>query len=106
MSIKTIGYKIFDGITTMPSLDRMATMPRRRINSLLLALGAAAVVSAASAVGTAQAAWPEKPIRLIVPFAPGGVTDAVARILAPRLSEGFGQQVLIENRGGAGGTVG
>ena len=108
MSTKTIGYEFFHGIAKKPSLDRMATLPGRTMNRLLLALGAAAVVtvSATSAVSTAQAAWPDKPIRLIVPFAPGGVTDAVARILAPRLSEGFGQQVLIENRGGAGGTVG
>jgi tripartite-type tricarboxylate transporter receptor subunit TctC len=49
--------------------------------------------------------WPDKPLHLVVAFAPGGLIDSFARTLQPRLSEGFGQPVLIENRGGAGGTV-
>jgi len=57
---------------------------------------------------TAAAAqeWPAKPIRWVVPFPPGGSVDLVSRILQPRVSEGLGQPVLIENRSGAGGTVG
>jgi tripartite-type tricarboxylate transporter receptor subunit TctC len=51
-------------------------------------------------------AWPAKPIRFIVPFAAGGVTDVVARAITPRLSEALGQPILIDNRGGAGGTLG
>jgi tripartite-type tricarboxylate transporter receptor subunit TctC len=50
--------------------------------------------------------WPSRPVRLIVPFPPGGGTDAVGRVLAPRLSEMWGQQVVIENRGGAGSNIG
>ena len=54
----------------------------------------------------AQARYPSQPVRLIVPFAAGGTTDIVARLLAQRMSESTGQQFIVENRGGAGGTIG
>jgi len=50
--------------------------------------------------------WPEKPVRIVTPFAPGGGTDVFARILAQRLSEVFAQQFIVENRPGAGSTIG
>jgi tripartite-type tricarboxylate transporter receptor subunit TctC len=54
----------------------------------------------------AQSAWPTKPVRIVVPFAPGGTTDLLARALAPELSRAFGQQFIIDNKPGAGGNVG
>jgi tripartite-type tricarboxylate transporter receptor subunit TctC len=50
--------------------------------------------------------WPNKPVKLIVPFAPGGMADVVSRIMGQQLSDTWGQQVLVENRVGAGGTIG
>jgi tripartite-type tricarboxylate transporter receptor subunit TctC len=65
------------------------------------ALGAAAPVSVAHAQS-----WPAKPIRYVVPFPPGGGTDVSARLMAPTVSAELGQQVVVENRAGAGGMIG
>jgi tripartite-type tricarboxylate transporter receptor subunit TctC len=71
---------------------------------LVTALAAAAV--AAPAMTFAQSAWPSKPVTIVVPFPAGGGTDAFARPLTATLSKNTGKQFIIDNRGGAGGTVG
>jgi tripartite-type tricarboxylate transporter receptor subunit TctC len=69
---------------------------------LLAALTASLVLPA----GAMAQAYPTKPITVIVPFAAGGPTDALARVLGQRMGEASGQQLVIENVGGAGGTIG
>jgi tripartite-type tricarboxylate transporter receptor subunit TctC len=71
--------------------------------SLLLAVVMTGVVSAAA---LSETQYPAGPVKIVVPFAPGGTTDVIARILAQGLSEELGQQFYIENRGGAGGMLG
>src|SRR3954467_4678782 len=71
------------------------------VGAILLAL----LLGAATSV-LAQAPWPSKVVRIVVPFAPGALTDVAARSLAVEMSEQLGQQFVVENKGGAGGTLG
>jgi tripartite-type tricarboxylate transporter receptor subunit TctC len=72
----------------------------------LRAVAAAPLAALLLAVPAAAQQYPAKTIRMIVPFAPGGNTDIIARIVAPRMSEALGQQIVIDNRGGAGSIIG
>src|SRR5687767_12251704 len=82
----------------VPAQDRLLRVKRMR--SIFLAL-----VSLMAAPVLAQG-YPVKPIRLVVPFPPGGTVDITARALAPALSEALGQNIIVDNRGGAQGMVG
>ena len=79
----------------------MKTIARRS----LLALAAAASLAAAAPAAIAQT-WPARPVTMIIPFAAGGPTDVLGRIMAERMSQILGQQVVVENVGGAGGMTG
>ncbi|MBO0766483.1 MAG: tripartite tricarboxylate transporter substrate binding protein BugD, partial [Hyphomicrobiaceae bacterium] len=65
----------------------------------------AAVLLATVRAGAEEHHYPTRPITLVVPYAAGGGNDAMARIVADHMSKGLGQQIVIENRGGAGGTI-
>jgi len=71
-----------------------------------LSLAAGAVTAGAASRTSAQSSWPDKPVRVIVPFAAGGGTDVVARPWCDKLGQVFGQQFVVENRGGASGLIG
>jgi len=74
------------------------------MNSMFrLAVAALGFVTVAA---SAQSDWPNRPVRWVVPFAPGGPTDAISRVLSARLAESLGQSVVIENRSGASGAIG
>ncbi len=77
----------------------------QRVTSRRRFLAGAAGVLAMPALAKAQGAWPNRPVRVIVPYPPGGGADTVSRILFAKLSETLGQNFVIDNRGGAGGTI-
>lgn len=83
-------------------------MPRSPVSSRREALAAAAALAlpALPRAARAQAAWPDRPIRVIVPFGAGTSTDIMTRLVTPRMSQELGQPIVIENRPGAGGVVG
>jgi tripartite-type tricarboxylate transporter receptor subunit TctC len=76
----------------------------KTLRNYIAGFAIAAVLGATGGVSAQE--FPNKPIRILVPFAPGGPTDVVARLLSLKLTEAWGQQVVIDNRGGAGGNIG
>ena len=77
------------------------SMVRRALETLF-----AAVLGAVAATSAQAQGYPDKPIKLVVPYAPGGSTDLLARTIAQRMVESMGQPIIVENRGGGGGMIG
>ena len=75
------------------------------LEMLRLAAGVAAIAFASLSICQAQT-WPDRPVKIIMPYAPGGAGDAIARPWAEKLTQAFGQTFVVENRGGASGTIG
>src|SRR5215831_6192583 len=78
-------------------------LTRRRFAGLV---AASALTSGTRMRPACAQGWPSRHVRIIVPFVPGGATDVIARVIGNRLSEAWGQQVVVENRGGAGANIG
>jgi tripartite-type tricarboxylate transporter receptor subunit TctC len=105
ISLQTDEAAAASAAVAIRACDGAGAAPRRRRLLRLAAAAALALGALASPAAHAQA-WPAKPIHLVVPFAPGGPTDASARIVAKSLETRLGQPVIVDNRAGAGGTVG
>jgi tripartite-type tricarboxylate transporter receptor subunit TctC len=82
------------------------TRPQRCGRRLALRIAAGLALLPLAGAAAAQASWPDRPVRIIVPFSAGGTTDVVARALAKDLGDAWGQSVVVENRAGAGGNIG
>ncbi|MFL6719894.1 MAG: Bug family tripartite tricarboxylate transporter substrate binding protein [Burkholderiaceae bacterium] len=85
---------------------RLHTLGSRLAQACMVAAVAIGAFAAPGAQAQAQAPYPSRPITMVVPFPPGGPTDLVARVLAQKMTEQMGQQIVVDNRGGANGNIG
>src|SRR5688572_16154848 len=83
-----------------------STHPTRRVGMQKAVVSACMFIACGLAFGASADKYPSKPIRMISPFAPGGGTDLLGRMIGTRVSESFGQPVVVDNRPGAGGAIG
>ena len=101
------GWRKVASMMIHQKIKQETAMTTNRLNRRLVVLTSAAALLSLSSMGSsAQTAWPNKPVRIVVPFAPGGTTDILARAVAPELSKSFGQQFIVDNKAGAGGNLG
>src|SRR5262245_25215410 len=104
VSSSIAGYAILPAKVSQDGTPSAA--PGRNLMNKPFRLAAACLFAATYVTPAAAQEWPQKTIRIIVPFGPGGGSDIVSRIIAQQLQEKLGQAVVIENRPGAGGTLG
>ena len=90
-------------MSASPTRRSPRPLPRRVLGASVL--GALALASVLPMAAVAQAAWPARPVTLVVPFPPGGSADTVGRLIGQRLAEELGQPVVIDNRPGAGTAI-
>src|SRR5262249_58957167 len=90
-----------DEVRKMEGVVRFRALTQRQV--LKASAGAPLVIAAASA--SAQAAYPARPVKVVIPYPPAGGADTVGRLLFQKLGEMWGAQFVIDNRGGAGGTI-
>jgi tripartite-type tricarboxylate transporter receptor subunit TctC len=81
-------------------------MPELEMKRGLVAVCVTLAIAAGAIAAASAADWPAKPVRIVSPFAPGGTSDTLGRLLAEQLTDKFGQSFFVENRGGAGGLIG